>query len=205
MPNRTPEARKMIDSLPIKEPDTMCRARTASGYCKMPAGFRTDHVGNGRCYLHGGRAGKPISHGLYSKKLKSTLKDEYDKMVNDPALVDLYAEFALTKSLMMNFIDSIQENIDNSVNIWVSSNRFGEDVLSPQAKALISMLETISRIFTRITDAETKTKNTLNMKQVYAIVTQIKNALNDTCGECPVRHSLGDRLKSLKAPNMDEQ
>lgn len=204
MPNRSPAGRKKIDSLPIIPADKLCNARTEKGYCKMPAGFRTSHVGNGRCYLHGGRAGRPISHGLYSNKLKSTLKDEYDKMVEDPALVDLYAELALTKSLMMNFIDSVQERIDNQENIWVSSNRFGEETLSPEAKALLGMLESISKIFTRITDAETKSKNTLNMKQVYAIVTQIKNALNDTCGDCPVRFSVGNKLKNIKAPNMSE-
>jgi len=204
MPNRSPEARKKIDSLPIKASDVACNARTPKGYCKMPAGMRTDHLGTGRCYLHGGRAGKPITHGLYSKKLTSTVKDEYDKLVNDPALIDLYAEFSLSKTLLSNFIESINESIENHENIWVGSNRFGENVVSPEAKTLISLLESISKIFVRITDAETKSKNTLNMKQVYAIVTQIKNAMNDTCGECPIRFQLGDKLKNIKAPKMDE-
>lgn len=205
MPNRTLQARTTIDSLEEIPAGETCNARTPKGYCKMPAGFRTDHIGSGRCYLHGGRAGRPISHGLYSGKLKSTVKDEYDKLVTDPALVDLYSEFAIAKTLMLDFIEKIQVRLDDGENIWVSPDRHGVVKMSPEAKTLMSMLETISKIFTRITDAETKSKNTLNMKQVHAIITQIKNALNDTCGECPVRGAVGYKLRNLKAPMMDEE
>lgn len=203
MPNRTDEAKALIDSLPIKSADKLCNARTPTGYCRMPAGFNTDHLGSGRCHLHGGRAGRSITHGLYSEKLKSTLKVEYEKMVNDPVLVDLYGEFAFAKTMMANFIGSIQSKLESpNADIWVAQDRFGQDVLSPEAKALMSLLETISRLFVRITDAETKSKNTLNIKQVYAIVKQIKNAMNDTCGDCPVRTSLGEKLKSVRTPMM---
>lgn len=45
------------------------------GYCANPAGFRTDHTGEGRCYLHGG-ALKSVQegnnyaekHGLYADR-----------------------------------------------------------------------------------------------------------------------------------------
>ena len=204
MPNRTGAARQLIDSLPIKQSDTFCNARTPTGYCRLPAGFNTDHKGNGRCHLHGGRAGRSITHGLYSEKLKSTIKAEYDKMVSDPVLVDLYGEFAFAKTMMANFIGSIQEKLESGTDIWVTQDTFGTDMLPPEAKALMTLLETISRLFVRITDAETKSKNTLNMKQVYAIVKQIKNAMNDTCGDCPVRASLGDKLKNVRTPIMGE-
>ncbi len=202
LPNRTDEARQLIDSLPIKASDKFCNARTPTGYCRMPAGFNTDHKGTGRCHLHGGRAGRSITHGLYSEKLKSTIKAEYDKMVTDPVLVDLYAEFAFAKTMMGNFIGSIQEKIESQQDIWVTQDRFGTDILSPEAKALTTLLETISRIFVRISDAETKSKNTLNIKQVYAIIKQIKNAMNETCGDCPIRSTLGEKLKNVKAPIM---
>ena len=43
-------------------------------YCANKAGFRTDHVGDGRCYLHGGVVkeddgrGRPIEHGMYASR-----------------------------------------------------------------------------------------------------------------------------------------
>jgi hypothetical protein len=45
------------------------------GFCANKAGFRTDHVGEGRCYLHGGGSKSANkgnnhreTHGLYSKR-----------------------------------------------------------------------------------------------------------------------------------------
>ena len=45
------------------------------GYCAHPSGFRTDHSGEGRCYLHGGAAKSVMkgnthseTHGLYTNR-----------------------------------------------------------------------------------------------------------------------------------------
>lgn len=55
--------------------DSKCGARKRDGSddpCGLPAGWGTDHVGDGRCKLHGGNAGAPRNnqnaskHGLYS-------------------------------------------------------------------------------------------------------------------------------------------
>jgi len=42
-------------------------------YCRNRAGFKTDHVGIGRCHLHGGAT--PVKHGMYSKVKRETLRD----------------------------------------------------------------------------------------------------------------------------------
>ncbi len=52
----------------------------------------------------------------------------------------------------------------------------------------------------RIVDAENKSKNTLNIKQVYGIISQIKTALVDTCGACPIRIEVGKKLEGIKSP-----
>jgi uncharacterized protein YjcR len=70
-----------------KEPkDGACGAKVRSytvpdewdqdtGYCENKAGFRTDHVGEGKCYLHGGGSksankgnNNAEKHGLYSNR-----------------------------------------------------------------------------------------------------------------------------------------
>lgn len=64
--------------MPLKEKDDYyCSAQVRDpqipdewdqdyGYCKNRAGFRTNHVGEGRCYLHGGIS---VSHGTnYAEK-----------------------------------------------------------------------------------------------------------------------------------------
>ncbi|AGM11333.1 terminase small subunit [Halogranum tailed virus 1] len=68
--------------MPNKEKeDGKCNARVRripedwdvdEAYCANIAGFRTDHKGNGRCYLHGGATPKGLNnaekHGLYSNR-----------------------------------------------------------------------------------------------------------------------------------------
>ena len=71
--------------MPDKEPmDDHCGAKVRErnvpddwdqdvGYCANPSGFRTDHVGDGRCYLHGGISTNhgtnyAEKHGLYADR-----------------------------------------------------------------------------------------------------------------------------------------
>jgi len=71
--------------MPSKEPqDDKCAARVSNipeewdvdeAFCSNPQGFRTDHFGDGRCYLHGGAAtsvneGNTYNekHGLYTQR-----------------------------------------------------------------------------------------------------------------------------------------
>ncbi|WP_277543239.1 hypothetical protein [Haloarcula laminariae] len=43
--------------------DSKCRATNRNGDpCKLPAGWGTDHTGDGRCKLHGGNAGAPSNN-----------------------------------------------------------------------------------------------------------------------------------------------
>lgn len=50
--------------------------------CRLHAGFGTNHKGSGKCKFHGGRAGAPIKHGLYS-----------DALAQHPTLQSLYEEY----------------------------------------------------------------------------------------------------------------
>jgi hypothetical protein len=73
--------------MPTKEPEEgLCGAQVRPytvpdewdqdvGYCQNKAGFRTDHVGDGRCYLHGGGSksanegnNHAETHGLYADR-----------------------------------------------------------------------------------------------------------------------------------------
>lgn len=70
--------------MPSKEPrDDRCGAEVRNNipeewdtaYCEQPLGFRTDHAGEGRCYLHGGASvtankgnNHAEKHGLYMQR-----------------------------------------------------------------------------------------------------------------------------------------
>lgn len=65
-----------------------CGAKTRSGKpCQHQAGHRTDHVGTGKCYLHGGASkGAPkgnknaLKHGIYSRLFTNQQIDEAKEM-----------------------------------------------------------------------------------------------------------------------------
>jgi len=199
MPTRTKKARKLIDSLPVKKPGKHCNARTPKGYCRNLSGFKTDHKGTGRCYLHGGRAGRDITHGLYSKKLTSTVKDEFNKLRNSTVLVNLENEFALTKALMGNLLSNIENKLSDidGTNWWVQNTKQGMKI-SAEAEALMKLLDSMSKLFTKIVDAENKSQENLSVRQIYVIIQQIQINMNSTCGGCPARKTIGNKLKNVK-------
>ena len=79
-----------------------CGAKTKSGgTCQNVAGYKTDHVGEGRCYLHGGRM--PIKHGRYSQ-VKGRLGDKIAEHSNNPNPLDLLPELATLRALFEKWI-----------------------------------------------------------------------------------------------------
>lgn len=66
------------------KPRKACGAKNRKGTpCQLGAGWGTDHAGQGRCKLHGGRslAGRDsptFKHGLYSKEISSEDEVEFE-------------------------------------------------------------------------------------------------------------------------------
>ena len=89
-----------------------CGAKTRSGgTCKQPSGWGTEHVGEGRCKLHGGNAGRPIIHGRYSLKHREKLAESVQKFLEDPSPGDLTAELALNRALLQDFLDRYPDGV----------------------------------------------------------------------------------------------
>jgi len=81
-----------------------CGAKTRSGKpCGYPAGYKTDHPGEGKCYLHGGRT--PIKHGRYSK-ISGNLGDKIAEHANNPNPLDLLPELATLRALFERWIEA---------------------------------------------------------------------------------------------------
>jgi hypothetical protein len=80
--------------------------------CKNPAGFRTNHPGEGKCYLpgHGGcSTGRPITTGVNAKKTSRQLRDKMTKHLANPNPLDLTGELALLRSLIDHFMEKLEE------------------------------------------------------------------------------------------------
>lgn len=71
MPNKEPTEEHC--SARVRDPQIPDDWDQDTGYCANRAGFRTDHVGEGRCYLHGGcvdneGTNHAEKHGLYADR-----------------------------------------------------------------------------------------------------------------------------------------
>jgi len=106
----------------MSDPDTYCNGRqngadvpkvdpgphAGDGYCERPAGWGTEHKGEGRCKLHGGRSGRPPSHGLYSGR-RDDLQERFEQAFGDDKIGSMRAEIAALKALLSDFWERIDE------------------------------------------------------------------------------------------------
>jgi hypothetical protein len=130
---------------------TVCGAKTRQGTaCQRPAGWGTQHVGQGRCKLHGGNAGRPVEHGRYSVTRRRSLQEKIAVFYNDPATGDLRSELALLRALLQDYLDRWVD-ADDSVIAGRSIGHVFEMV-----DAIGKMVERIAKILatTALTQAE---------------------------------------------------
>lgn len=209
MPSRTDEEKIFIQSMSIIEPSETCNARTPNGYCKQRAGFGTNHLGTGRCKYHGGSSdGRPVVTGAYSSYLNSTVGNEFKKIVEDEKLVSLTSELAVVKAMLTDLLNNIKERMDEDGSNWWTQEivtQFGsKSEISPEAKLLMNLTDNIGRLATRITDAEEKMSKNFDVRNIFAVITQIKNLMDSKCEICPVRKEIAKGLKDMKIAGINK-
>lgn len=85
-----------------------CGAKTKGGTaCKRPAGWGTDHAGQGRCKLHGGAS--PIKHGRYSKIKREPIRRLIEDYEADPDPLNVLPEIAAARALFQDYLERYDE------------------------------------------------------------------------------------------------
>lgn len=105
-----------------------CNATTRAGtQCQRPAGWGTDHAGQGRCKLHGGAT--PIKHGRYSTITRPRIRELLEQFETDPTPLDLLPEVKLLRALLTDFVERYDE-VTEAVLAWHNSwgDRYREAV-----------------------------------------------------------------------------
>ena len=90
-------------------------SRSTGQPCLNISGKGTDHIGQGKCGQHGGLT--PTKHGLYSKVLRTSLRQRMAEIENDPNLVRLHSELALMKTLLESSAERFQSH-DEALRAW---------------------------------------------------------------------------------------
>lgn len=119
---------------PAKEPRPhapLCGApnKRGNGTCKQTAGSRTDHPGQGRCWLHGGRS--PIKHGRYSTITRPRIKELLAQLEDDPDPMDLLPEVRLLRALVMDYVERY-DKLTEAVLDWHESWRKSAEMAKPR-------------------------------------------------------------------------
>lgn len=99
-------SKKKRGNLPPKPAGKKCHARNKAHtkYCGNPAGARTDHKGEGRCWLHGG--GTPITSGRYSLIKRRAIRERLDALEKQDANpMDLEPDVALLRALIIDWVE----------------------------------------------------------------------------------------------------
>lgn len=106
-------------------------------YCGQPAGWGTDHVGEGRCKLHGGSTPRGADsthfiHGarsMYMKNVKHDIAQKVDAFLEaDP--FDLTEELALSRGLLEDFLSRVDYPVTDAQrgHIVMLTDRIGKTV-----------------------------------------------------------------------------
>lgn len=111
-------------------------------YCRHPAGQRTDHQGEGACWLHGGN--NLIKSGRYSTIKRTRVADLIAEMEETEEPLNTMPEVAATRALLTDYIERYDE-FTEALIAWHTSYTAG--VETPKLfGALEHVLKTIESI-----------------------------------------------------------
>lgn len=212
--NRNPK------ELPPKSPDTKCNARTPNGYCRNKAGFKTAHVGSGRCWLHGGSTvsltvqQKEAITSVYSKMLPTNLAIELTEMKSSPTFSTLIEEFTLLRLVVQGLLTDLPADFSAIYGRPVCENCKDEldikdsdvdnyllvpfDFRQQQKRLdkLVSTVETMSRVFEKISKHEERQKRFVQISELEAIVMRWGKIMMKHLGNDPIVDVIKDEIMS---------
>lgn len=114
----------LVEQNPIAPTESLVPAacgakiRNKDAYCGLAAGWRTPHVGEGRCYLHGGLS--PRKHGRYSMIKSVRMREILEELERDPDPLNLTPEVQALRMLTIDYINRYEE-YTNALLAWYQS------------------------------------------------------------------------------------
>ncbi len=161
-----------------------CGAKTKSSGkpCQRPAGWGTDHVGIGKCKLHGGAT--PIKHGLYSKYTSHRLADVVDRLANDEELLDLRKTIALQQALILDILERLEGG--------------SLELDTKLANTLSGIADKLGRNIERRQKVEEGEKYILQVEEVQQLVEQITVIIREEVSDADAITRIGSRLKEVR-------
>lgn len=144
---------------PARHCGAQLRKKERGRLCQQPKGFKTPHLGQGKCWLHGGLT--PIKTGLSSLIKHGRLSDMLRKIGEiDHDIMDLTPEINLLRAMTIDFVNRYEDfvvQLETWYNAIDEMRRAGQDHPPPPIPRKYpnledagQLLEAISRMVERI-------------------------------------------------------
>lgn len=173
---------------PIRPGKCNCKNRKGEP-CGHPAGYRTDHPGEGPCYKHGGVVGKQLKHGRYAKIQRPRLRELVEQYESDPDPMNVLAELALARAMFTDYVERTEP-------------KEGEDgkVLPPQTEfdvnAARKLVSEITMIVKRIEDS--RAQNAISRAAFYRVMTEMGRAVDMYVTDERIREKIHDAWVGIR-------
>lgn len=118
-----------------------CGAATRSGApCAKQAGWGTDHVGQGKCRLHGGAT--PVKHGRYSAIKRPRLRQliAAQDREGDADVLNTLPEIRAVRALFIDYVERYDAYTD-ALLAWYADWQLGKVIDPDKADALRRVLD----------------------------------------------------------------
>jgi hypothetical protein len=157
-----------------KRTKNMCGAMTHKGTpCRNPAGFKTPHLGEGRCYQHGGLTPARTMHvqdsNLYQKAM------EYAK---DPGIFNMSFELGLLKAMLEEELQSYEQ-----------------DKTKENLYAIKAVIDSITRTTDKFFQIVYQHHFAVTIPQLEDIIRRIVEILNTTIDDPQLKEAIAMRLR----------
>lgn len=143
------------------QPPNICGAKTRSGtMCKNPAGFRTPHFGQGRCYLHGGlstgpKNGTGAHEAIWLDILPEEEQELYHLIITDK-IIQLNQEIKLLDIRERRMLQRIEKLKQQDFTVVEQTTESGiekgddTDLFTEKKAATLGQIQAIEEALTKV-------------------------------------------------------
>lgn len=121
----------------------LCGAKTRPSAkhptCVKPAGWGTDHAGEGRCKFHGGAT--PVKSGRYSTVTRTELRTLIEHYEADPNPLNVLPELALARASLVDYVNRYDQTTEALLAWYASWERAHIPLAEDKKLALLAVLD----------------------------------------------------------------
>ncbi len=176
---------------------TKCGAkkRQGSGKCTQPAGWGTDHTGEGKCKLHGG--GSKPKHGRYSTVKHGRIRELYEKFAADPDPLNLLPELAHVRAILVDFVERYDE-WKEAILAWHESFYTGEGTPKPRQVMDIADARNTVLAIAKVVEVIERIKGNVTRTDLLRIMAEMGRAVDHEVTDERARERIKNRWMEIR-------